>query len=404
MGKVEDAVAALKPELWTASLNDAMSIYITDTKGAARSFKPQFTYPFFGDAQTIFGYQNLQIFLCFDAVTALPFLNVKWSASLPKVDVDVKAILLEQLPESTIYKDEASWRDEIEKEQQDYKIPGTRVGENWCQNGDTWALYKLDLGTAAGLELHMRIRIFSLLFIEAASYFDPKDPLWEVYVMYNVNDEKFPEIVGFTTAYNFWKYPGHEKFDAGIKSIRKKISQFIVLPFYQGQRLGSQMYGRLFESWLEDDTIVEIVVEDPNENFDEIRDRVDMTRLIENGYIDLQTISIESVSQKGWFETFQKEQKIEKRQLQRLLEMIFLHQQKSGLGKETIQSVRKFIKRRLYEKNIEYLVDLEQADRFDKLQTTYLASEEGYLKTLGPLRFKKRKDSGALGASKKLKI
>lgn len=403
MTSVSEAVAALKPELWTASLNEAMTIYVTDTKGSAKSFKPAFTYPIFGEAETIFGYQDLQIFLCFDAVTALPFLNVKWSASMPKVELDVKEKLLEQLPESTIYKDEALWRDHIEEEQINYKIPGSQVGDSWTHNADSWALYKLDLESTAGLELHKRIQILVLLFIEAGTYIDAEDPLWDVYVMYNVTDPKLPEIVGFTTVYNYWKYPGHERFDAGVVETRKKISQFIILPIYQGQQLGGQMYSRLFNQWLMDETIVEVVVEDPNESFDDLRDRVDLTRLIENGHLDLLSISIATVSQPEWFQQFKKAQKLEKRQLQRILEMVFLQQRKDGLGKETAKSVRQYIKRRLYEKNRDALAEMDEPTRLDKLQIAYLSLEEDYHRILEPLKLKKRKEPQREGSKKQKK-
>lgn len=403
MTSVSDAVDALKPELWTSSLNEAMLIYVTDTKGTASSFKPAFTYPIFGEAESIFGYKDLQILLCFDAVTWLPFLNVKWSAAMPDVDTDVKQKMLDQLPALAVFKDEGIWRDRIEQEQRDYVIPGSQVGETWKHQQQDWALYKLDLASAAGLELHKRLQILVLLFIEAGTYIDALDPLWEVYVMYNVTDPQLPEIVGFTTVYNYWKYPGHTKFDAGAIETRKKISQFVVLPIFQGQHLGGQMYERLFEQWLADPNVVEVVVEDPNESFDDLRDRVDLTRLLTSGHIDLLSISIATVTAPGWFEEFKKREKLEKRQLQRLLEMIFLQQRKDGLGKESAKAIRQFIKRRLYEKNHDALVEMDEPTRLDKLQTAYMALEDDYMRVLAALRLKKRKESDTKPKAKKQK-
>ncbi|RKP30515.1 acyl-CoA N-acyltransferase [Metschnikowia bicuspidata] len=398
-----NAVVALKPELWTVSLNSAMSIYITDTQGSASSFGPAFTYPIFGAAETIFGYQDLQILLCFDAVTFLPFLNVKWSAAMPNVDVDVKEKMLAQLPESTVFKDEALWRDCILEEQQNYEIPGTQMGPSWQSRGETWAVYKLDFASERGLELHKRMQILVLLFIEAGTYIDAHDPLWDVYVLYNTSDPALPVVAGFTTVYNYWKYPGHVRFDADVVETRKKISQFVILPNYQGQHLGGQLYGHLFEQWLKDDKVVEVVVEDPKESFDDLRDRVDLTRLVGNGHIDLQSISISTVTAPGWFEKFQKEQKLEERQLQRLLEMVFLRQRRDGLGKETAKSVRLFVKRRLYEKNSDALADMDEPTRLDKLQTAYIGLEEDYERVLKPVEFKKRRESDAPPAPKKQK-
>lgn len=398
------AVASLQPELWTASLNEAMTIYVTDTKGSAQMFKPVFTYPIFGDAESIFGYKDLVIFLCFDSVTFLPFLNVKWSAKLNDVDVDPKEKMLEFLPKSTVFKDELKWREAIEQEQKGYEIPGTRFGEEFSKDDEEYAIYRLDMSTDSGVELHKRLQILVLLFIEAGSYIDFKDPLWDIYVLYKTTDPKLPEVVGFATAYNYWKYPGLEKFDAGLTETRKKISQFIILPIFQGKSLGGEFYLRLVEQWLLDDNIVEIVVEDPNESFDDLRDRADLTRLSKK--INLGSLDLATVTEETWFESFKKKEKLEKRQLQRLLEMIFLKQLKDGSSAESKKSVRLFVKRRLYEKNKEALVGLDGPTRLDKLQTAYEALEADYYRILEPtnLKFKRIAESDTSGISKKIKI
>ncbi|GEQ69659.1 hypothetical protein JCM33374_g3332 [Metschnikowia sp. JCM 33374] len=401
MESVNPAIASLQPELWTASSNEAISIYITDTAGSAQSFSPVFTYPIFGEAETIFGYQDLQIFLCFDAVTFLPFLNVKWSQKLDEVDVDPKEKLLEYLPESTVFKDELKWRDSIDAEQKDYQIPGEIVGEPWNKNGETYAIYKLDMSSDRGIELHKRLQILVLLFIEAGTYIEHDDPKWDIYVMYKVTNEKLPEIVGFATAYNYWSYPGAAKFDAGEVQIRKKLSQFIVLPIFQGQLLGADMYAKLYNTWASEDGVLEVVVEDPNESFDDLRDRVDFTRLVETGQIDLDSFSIQTTQQKGFFESFKASQKLEKRQSQRLLEMVLLYQLKHGFAKDSKKEIRLYIKKRLFEKNQEALNGMDEPTRLDKLQTAYLALEDDYYRILEPLKISAKRKATAAEANKK---
>lgn len=397
------AVASLQPELWTSSLNEAMQIYITDTKGSAQSFQPTFTYPIFGDAESIFGYKDLVILLCFDSVTFLPFLNVKWSAKLDQVEVDPKEKMMEFLPESTVFKDELKWREKIDEEQKDYKIPGTPLGGEFTRGDDKFAIYRLDLLSDAGVDLHKRLQILVLLFIEAGSYIDFKDPLWDIYVLYKTTDPKLPEVVGFATAYNYWKYPGLEKFDAGVTEIRKKISQFIVLPMYQGKQLGGEFYSRLYEQWLQDNKIVEIVVEEPNESFDDMRDRADLIRLSKSD-VDINKLTIDVVTRENWFSEFKRSQKLEKRQLQRLLEMIFLKQLKLGSSKDSKKAIRLFVKRRLYEKNKEALAGLDVPTRLDKLQTAYDALESDYYRIVDPVTLKRVANfDTANGLSKKIK-
>lgn len=88
--KVTD-VASLRPEQWTSSSNDALKLFVTN-KEAAVNFQPTFTYPIFGDAETIYGYKDLNIFLCFDHFTFKPFLNIKYTEKLnddPEI-IDIK--------------------------------------------------------------------------------------------------------------------------------------------------------------------------------------------------------------------------------------------------------------------------------------------------------------------------
>lgn len=403
--QISMAVASLQPEQWTSSLNEALSIFVTDTKGQAHNFSPLFTYPIFGEAETIFGFQGLRIFLCFDSVTFLPFLNVKFDNKLGDIEVDPKAKMLEVLPELTIYKDENKWRDAIEEEQKDFEIPGTRVGAEFTKNGELYAIYKLDLASERGVEIHKRLQVLVLLFIEAGTYIDFKDPLWELYVLYKTTDPKLPEIVGFATAYNYWVYPGLEAFDNGVEKVRKKVSQFVVLPHFQGQALGGELYDRLYKLWLQDEKVVEIVVEDPNESFDDLRDRVDLTRLVNDKKIDLNSLKIEDVNE-AWIKEFKQREKLEKRQLLRLLEMLFLYQLKNSPAKPSKKAVRLFIKRRLYEKNKEALSGLDEPTRLDKLQTAYESLESDYYRILEPLKFTTKRsveDDGSQTAAKKSK-
>lgn len=385
--------ASLQPELWTASSNEALQIFITDTKGAAKPFQPNFTYPIFGDSESVFGFKDLVIFLCFDSVTFLPFLNVKYSQKLADKDIEVdpKARLLEHLPESTVFKDEAKWRDHIEDEQKDFSIPGQLVGDIFEKNSEKYGIYRIDLKNAGGLELHKRLQILILLFIEAGSYIDAGDHLWDLYVLYRVTDAKLPEVVGFCTAYNYWKYPGSANFDSGKEETRKKISQFIILPTDQGQQLGGELYDRLYKTWLQDEKIKEVVIEDPNESFDDLRDRVDIKRVVnERQVLSLSDLTVEGASDATWFNQVRLAEKLEKRQFSRLLEMFFLYKLKNFSqfenGGLTKKQVRLFIKKRLYEKNKEALLGLDEPTRIDKLQTAYDALEQDYYRILEPVK------------------
>lgn len=388
--------AALQPEQWTTSSNEALKLFVTNPE-AALNFQPTFTYPIFGDAETIYGYKDLDIFLCFDHYTFKPFLNIKYSAKLtddPEI-IDIKKTIDEFLPKLTIFKDEVKWVDSIKEEKDNgYKIPGKLIG-SFSENDKEYDIYKIDLKSDNGYELHQRLQILVLLFIEAGSFIDAKDELWNLYVLYEKDNKSTSNnessIVGFTTAYNYWKYPGAKKFDSTEQELRIKISQFIILPIYQGQGLGQLFYSHLFDKWLAQDDIIEVVVEDPNESFDDLRDRADLKRLNTSEQFDFKAVTPKV--DKEWVEKTRRGIKLEKRQFARLLEIILLYKLKHGYPGITKRDVRLFIKKRLYDKNKEGLATLDDNTKKDKLQTAYQALEDDYYRILGDLKLNIKREN-----------
>lgn len=98
-------------------------------------------------------------------------------------------------------------------------------------------------------------------------------------------------IVGYATTYRWWFYPNREgreppavkngpfPFPEQIKiselPSRLRIAQFLILPHHHRSGHGTQLYTTIHRICVEDPTIVELTVEDPNEAFDELRDMAD---------------------------------------------------------------------------------------------------------------------------------
>lgn len=392
-------ISAFQPEVWTSSSNEAVKLFVTDSEGAV-NIQPEFTYPIFGDSESIYGYKNLVIYVCFDHYTFKPFLNIKYDKKLDNDDIiDLKSTLMKYLPKSTIFKDEIEWVDATKQEKVNYTIPGEKL-VLFDNNDQQYSIYKINLQDSVGLELNRRLQILTLLYIEAGTFIDTNDELWDLYVLYKQGDEKQeqePSIVGFTTVYNYWKYSGFEKFDADIKQIRTKISQFIILPNYQQQNLGGQFYSHLYEIWLKNSQICEIVVEDPNEKFDDMRDRCDLKLLYSK--INFDDIDINSPN----LSEIRKTYKFESRQFARLIEMILLYKLKNE-AKGNAKQIRLFIKSRLYRKNKEGLQLLDDATRKDKLQTAYESLEADYYRILVPVRFKQKRSFENDNNNKRIKV
>lgn len=92
----------------SAKANDALSVsLVTPTSGSSKTistFHPKFTYPIFGDEETIFGYQGLKINLRYHACDMRPSLQIAYNKKFKPIGdtsaTDIKAILEDFLPQS----------------------------------------------------------------------------------------------------------------------------------------------------------------------------------------------------------------------------------------------------------------------------------------------------------------
>ena len=63
---------------------------------------------------------------------------------------------------------------------------------------------------------------------------------------------------------------------------RSRISQFIILPPFQGKGAGAILYNTIFDLHIKDPFVKELTIEDPNEAFDRLRDLCDIKYLRAN--------------------------------------------------------------------------------------------------------------------------
>ncbi|EDO17508.1 hypothetical protein Kpol_1058p45 [Vanderwaltozyma polyspora DSM 70294] len=375
------SISDFKPELWTTSSNNALKISLVGEN--AVQFSPTFTYPIFGDSEQIFGYQDLVIHLVFDSVTFKPFMNVKYSKKIDNEADDIQGKLLKFLPkDDIIVKDEEKWVDAFEEEQKSYKFLNDefKIGE-YSIGDDEFVVYKAGIKDKFINKFHQRIQIFSLLLIEAASYIDDSDPNWELVLSFN---KKTKQCVGFVTVYKYWKYEGFKEFDNDDNShYRGKISQFLVFPPYQGKGHGSNLYQSIYNTWKNDSSITELVVEDPNEDFDDLRDRTDLEMLQKELFFN--SVPNSGLVEEAWIKKQMKKYKIEARQFHRLIEMIMLHKNYNNFN---IQ-----VKKRLFLKNYDALIEMEESERNDALDKSVESLEEDYKRILSLCKFGKRDPS-----------
>ncbi|KAK2858512.1 hypothetical protein FQN49_004655, partial [Arthroderma sp. PD_2] len=132
---------------WTCDANGAVEISMVqptedDQKLTAIStFYPQFTYPIFGDEETIFGYRNLSIRLRFAAHDLQSHANISYDEKFKQVE-DISAVNLLGALKPCLPEDSFSTLDEFRKrinrngDAANFTPPGKRIHRYSKDNRD----------------------------------------------------------------------------------------------------------------------------------------------------------------------------------------------------------------------------------------------------------------------------
>lgn len=121
-------------------------------------------------------------------------------------------------------------------------------------------------------ELHDRLQFLPLLYVDGANYIDNTDPRWSVYLGVSSNGA----ICGFATVYTFYAYPARE---------RLRLSQILVLPPHRGRGVASSLLRRAYDDAARRGAI-DLTVEDPSEEFQALRERVDLRRVLGDAFFE----------------------------------------------------------------------------------------------------------------------
>ncbi|OII74441.1 hypothetical protein cand_005410 [Cryptosporidium andersoni] len=121
--------------------------------------------------------------------------------------------------------------------------------------------------------LHRRMEWFLHWYIESASSIDQEDR-WIVWLPYFKHNSSYL-ATGLMTTYSFFAIP----------KIRLRISQFLILPQFQGQGIGLQILKHIYNIALQDDNIMEITIEDPAPSMIQLRDILNIQLILDNKLI-----------------------------------------------------------------------------------------------------------------------
>lgn len=329
--------------------------------------------------------------------------------------------------------------------------------KNFTLHGKQYEIWKASMTAAAATQIWQNMKILVLLFIEGATTEGLSDEetmdRWTIYLLYEVtplsDSTASPyTLAGFSTSYRSWIFPTfdimrHTKqlpspppepsngetryslpkltqnsetflFNEKINHLetpsRERISQFLILPPYQGQSLGSRLYDTVFQDLATKPFIYEIPVEDPSEDFDAMRDYSDITYL--RTLPAFQSLSIASnVSPESLrkdaaiprdqilgngrdLEELRHEAKIVTRQFYRMVELHTLstiphqHRRRARItrkAKASNENDRKYyfwrlaLKHRIFSQNRDALEQMEDsAERVEKLESAVDSQQEEF--------------------------
>ncbi|KAG6850420.1 hypothetical protein H0H93_013645 [Arthromyces matolae] len=202
-GEGVDWAAMVEKVLAGMAKEDAMSL----AEDESYVFHPSFTYPIYGEDERLYGYEGLEIDLRFSSGSLTQYLNVKYSKKLGSTSTvdDVEGTLRDFIPPG-YFKDETKFLEFVETDAISFRPPGqilysyTRPAPYTKgkaastretldpKDDDTveFEAYHATWDTPGFRELHRRMQLFILLYIEAGSYINEEEDSWEFVLLPNI--------------------------------------------------------------------------------------------------------------------------------------------------------------------------------------------------------------------------
>lgn len=459
---------------WSSNSNECFTVQLVRGDGSiSMSAHPEFTYAIYGDEEAIFGYQDLDITLSFRAHDLEPKLAVNSSSKfVEQGDVrptDVTEGLREVMPEST-FDGKA-----LEAPDSGFKPPGEKI-RDYKREGRTFEIWCASLADPIARRILENMQALTLLYIDGGSTLELEQDWttqrWKLFLVYEVDNNAKGNVspyslAGYGTSYRSFTFPEREKavqfdvFSPSSQSIdeflvpadgetkqlgstsdvkspldlpsRERLSQFLVLPPYQSAGHGQELYSAMYKYLTSPDNVREFTVEDPNDAFDDLRDRCDLMYLRANvpefAALRINTSIPEKKMEKDSLipvdlivpldvrKQISRDTKIMPRQFDRLVEMHTLsfipraNRSRSRITKREKTTKpedrayffwRLYVKHRLYVFNRDQLAQVEHAERVEKLEAALDSVLEKYEEIMDAVeaREKANEEDGAASSAK----
>ncbi|KAH8594859.1 acyl-CoA N-acyltransferase [Bisporella sp. PMI_857] len=443
---------------WSTDSNTAVNISLVQpsaeagvsTVTALHTFNPKWTYPIFGEEERIFGYNGLKINLKFNSSDMRPGLQITYTKKFKAVGdtepTDLKAALEEFLPKAAFEKTSVFEAAISDPSLADLTPPG-ELWQSLEVKNQKYEIWKGCLADLAVRQMIKRLQILVPLFIEGGTLLLPpgqdedEETLkrWTAFFLYKKNAAAIDSNVspynfmGYCTVYRYYLPTGSVErtqnstgkpaepsntemlsTELALSSFpcRSRISQFVILPPFQGGGFGSRLYKSIFEFYYKEKQTVEITLEDPNEAFDDMRDINDLAFLRTIPEFTSIRINTKASIPRGKrpspndivnlesLEKFRLKVKIAPRQFYRLVEMQLLSLIPTDIRQSLILERPKgpvadrkakeheyhlwqiLVKKRLYRHNKQALAQLDRTERIDKVDQALGAVEADYARLL----------------------
>ncbi|KAI9659578.1 MAG: histone acetyltransferase 1 [Bathelium mastoideum] len=215
---------------WSCDSNDAATVKLwrvsekDDALHCEHTFHPSYTYPMFGDEETLFGYQNLHVDFNFAAHDLRLNVDVRYTKKFAPVG-DIEAVDIPKALESFVpagafglRKDFASAL-EVDQSAATFTPPG-RVIHNYSVSGQHYEVWCSNLLDPRAQEIMRNSQVLMPMFIEGATVINLDDAdenvyrRWKIYLVYRLVPPK-PDappsptiskysLVGYATSYRLW--------------------------------------------------------------------------------------------------------------------------------------------------------------------------------------------------------
>ncbi|KAJ2900709.1 histone acetyltransferase 1 [Coemansia aciculifera] len=350
-------------------------------------FHPTFTYPIYGEHERVFGYKGLRISLSYAAGSLATYFDVGYKKRIDEMESslpvqlradDVDTPMRTKLSPAAICATKEEFARRVARDTREFRPLGRKAHEYSRDSEEgqvAYEIYESDFVSGEFREYHRRMQTLVLFYIEGAQFIDDSDDRWRVFTVFErlvIGGVTSFTLVGFCTMYQFYNWPDRR---------RPRISQFLVLPPFQGQGHGSELYRHIYQTVLRTLEYADLTVEDPSEAFDDMRDRNDMRYLLQQDAF----AGLEAPVSPATLRQMQERYKISKRQMTRCVEMGLLKSLDKARQKDQYEEYRLFVKRRIYAQNTDLLAGLDDDEKKKKVAESFAAVEDDYHRILSLL-------------------